>query len=376
VLAIAVTLKQSKLVHLAAIVLNGRHRTCLGDFLRSGGWDPAALLEGRALWLVRRMRPRPGEVVELLIDDTRIAKRGKKMPLLQKIWDDKERRFIRGHIIVMAALRFRGVVIPWRLELWKPKKDAGRDYRKFTEMAAEMIEVMPGFKGLKVRVLFDAFYFCPRVVRACENRGFTWFSTAQRNRRFRRDCGCHKAIGQLAPGWIRHLGRNVQMRRARRMARMRIAKVDGELSRIGRVRLVVSKRIGDPWKKYIAFVTNETGLDARTIVSVYEDRWAIEILFKELRIDLGFGHYQVLDEHAIIRHLHLCALAHLVLTHHAMEGVGAQARKANTKVTLPTMSRRLEDLRFAIRRDQIKRLFRGTEHRRLRMRVEPYLMAA
>jgi len=65
-----------------------------------------------------------------------------------------------------------------------------------------------------------------------------------------------------------------------------------------------------------------------------------------------------------------------MLTHHAMEGVGAQARKANVEVLLPPMSRRLEDLRMEIRLDQLKRLFRGTKNRRLRMKIEPYLMAA
>lgn len=375
VLAIAVSFKRSKLVHLAATVLHGRHRTALGGFLRAE-WDPATLLEGRLLWLLRRMRPRSGEVVELLIDDTRILKRAKQMPFLYKLYDYKYRRFFVGHMLVVAAVRFRGVVMPWRLELWKPRRDVGRAYRKSTEIAAAMIQAMPTLKGLKIRVLFDGFYLCQPVVRACQDRGFTWFSTAQRNRRFTRDRGRRGEIGQLAPGWTRHLGRNVHMRRARRMARMRIAKVDGELSSIGRVRMVISKRIGDPFRNFVTFVTNETGLDDRSIVSVYENRWAIEILFKELRTDLGLSDYQVLNEYAIVSHLHLCALDHLVLTHHAMEGVGAQARKANIQVPLPPMSQRLDALRNEIRCDQIRRLFRGSKNRRLRIKVEPYLMAA
>ena len=326
--------------------------------------------------MLQRMKPRPGEVLELLIDDTRIAKRGKKMACLSKIYDHKNHRYAMGHIVVLAALRFRGVVLPWRLELWKHRKHAGKAYRKWTEIAAEMIRALPGTEGLKVRVLFDAMYLCPLVTKACEERGFTWFSTAQRNRKFKRPGGRHQAIAQLAPGWIRHLGRHVRMERARRWVRMRIAKVDGELSKLGRVRMVVSKRVGDPFRNLIAIVTNETGLEARKIVSIYEHRWFIEILFKELRNDLGLGEYQVLDEQAIVRHLHLCALAHLMLTHHALDGVGAQARKAHTEVLLPPMSTRLEDLRLEIRRDQLRRLFKGSKYRRRREKVKPYLMAA
>jgi SRSO17 transposase len=375
-LAFAVNFRRSKLIHLAAAVREGRHRTSLGGFLADSDWDPEAVLSDRTWWRLKRMRPKPGEVLELLIDDTRIAKRGKKMACLCKIYDYKHHTYARGHIVVVASIRFRGVVMPWRIELWKHKKDAGKAYRKWTQIAADMIRAMPVPKGLKVRVLFDGLYLCPLVTHACKDRGFTWFSTAQRNRKFKRAGGSKKEIGQLAPGWIRHLGRNVRMQRARRWVRMRIAKVDGQLSELGRVRMVVSKRVGDPFRNMVAFATNETGLDPRKVVSIYENRWSIEILFKELRNDLGLGEYQVLDEHAIVRHLHLCALAHLMLTHHAMEGAGAQARKAHTEVLLPPMSRRLEDLRLEIRRDQLRRLFRGTKNRRLRMKIEPYLMAA
>ncbi len=41
---------------------------------------------------------------------------------------------------------------------------------------------------------------------------------------------------------------------------MRFAHTDGEVGRLGKVRMVLSKRPGDPWKKILAAVTNETGL--------------------------------------------------------------------------------------------------------------------
>jgi len=59
-----------------------------------------------------------------------------------------------------------------------------------------------------------------------------------------------------------------------------------------------------------------------------------------------------------------------------MEGVGAQARKANQEVALPPMSIRRESLRTAIRRDRITRLVGGRRHRTLRRKLEPYLLAA
>ncbi|MHC4180980.1 MAG: transposase [Planctomycetota bacterium] len=377
VLAVACSTRRAKLVHLAATILHGRHRTTLGAFLRRAGWDEAELLAAQVSWLLGRMRPQKGETIELLLDDTRIAKRAVVMPALATIWDHTNQRFVRGHIAVLAAIRFRGVVFPWRVELQRPKADAGRRYRKATEIAAELIRAFSPPPGVKVRVLFDAFYLCPLLARTCEERAFLWFSVAQKSRGFTR-LGSHqkRKIGESAPGWIRHLGRTIHLPRARGFLSRRVAMVDGHLSKVGRVRLVVSKRPGQPWKELVAFVTNDIRLGARSIVQVYERRWGIEVLFKELRSGLGLCVYQMMDERAIVRHLHLIALAHLVLTHHAIEGVGAQARKANQQVQLPPFGQRLDNLRNAVRQEQIRRLFHAPKHRALRSKLEAYLMAA
>ena len=235
--------------------------------------------------------------------------------------------------------------------------------------------------GVKVRVLFDAFYLCPTVTRACEQRGFGYFSVAKRNRRFEvarpgkpRARSTH--IRQLLPGLIKHQGHDVRMKRSFGWRWMRIASVAGHLRHIGSVRLVGSHRPGMRWRDCLPIVTNQLTLKAREIVSIYERRFKIELMFKELQSHLGLGDYQVISQPAITRHLHLCALAHLLLTHHGMEAVGAQARKANTDVALPPMSQRLESLRTEIRREQIARLFKGERHGRLRARLMPYLMAA
>ncbi|MEK6797593.1 MAG: transposase [Planctomycetota bacterium] len=166
------------------------------------------------------------------------------------------------------------------------------------------------------------------------------------------------------------------MPRARGRAKLRIAAVDGRLAHIGDVRLVISKRPGSLWKTRVAFATNETSWAGREIVSVYEKRWAIEVLFKDLRGHLGLDDDQVLSKDAIQRHLHLCGLAHLLLTHHGMGAVGAQARKANVEVHLPTMSQRLSALRDDVQRDQLRKLLGRTGHRRLRAKLREYLKAA
>jgi hypothetical protein len=272
------------------------------------------------------------------------------------------------------------VVLPWKVELWKPKGRPGPRYRKLTDMAAAMVKAFRAPEGVKVRVLFDAFYLCPQVARACEGNGFTFFSVAARNRTFTTDGGKRRAkgksIARLMPGLIRHKGRRVRMRRSRGHATLRIASADGHLSRIGRVRMVVSKRPRGPWKKCIAVVTSETGLRPRQVVAIYERRWLIEVLFKELRQDLGLADYQMIAEEGVLHHLHVCCLAHLLLTHRSLEALRAKAKEGHQQVTLPPMSTRLADLRAHIARDQIERLVNGEQHAALRQKLCDYLLAA
>src|SRR5688500_2907141 len=74
VLGLAVNLRAAKLLHLSNLTPAAGHRTRHGAFLAHGGdWDAPALVERAAgALLLGRMKPRPGEVVHLILDDNRI----------------------------------------------------------------------------------------------------------------------------------------------------------------------------------------------------------------------------------------------------------------------------------------------------------------
>lgn len=75
----------AKLKTLAAAA--GRHRTSLGHFFSRAFWPEADVLETSALTILQSMKPRRGEIISLILDDTRIAKRGRAMPALSRMWD-------------------------------------------------------------------------------------------------------------------------------------------------------------------------------------------------------------------------------------------------------------------------------------------------
>jgi SRSO17 transposase len=353
-----------------------RHRTCVGRFLAVTEWDEAAALGAQYAEVLRRMRLRRGDSIELILDDTRFAKRGRKMDDLSRMWDHAHASFAHGHTLLVAAVRARGVTLPWALRLWLPKRSAGRHYQKLTDMAAQLIAQFQPPKGVRVNVLFDAAFLCPQVTKACESQGFHWYSVAVRSRRFwRQKRNRFEKIQQFGPGVLKHRGRRVRLKRVRGWRWMRVAAERGALPRIGAAQLVLSKRPRDPWKNMIAVVTNDLRVTPRQAIVMYERRWAIEVLFKELR-SLGLGAYQMLHRKGIVRHWHLVSLAHLALTHHALAAIDDTAKKLKEQIPLPTLRHRLDALRRQLRDDQIRGFTRRIRSTRVRRRVQEFLANA
>ncbi len=371
VVALLISARKAKLSHLSAAVPSHGHRTSHANFLLSD-WDAAGLLAAQAWRIVQAMKPRRGEPIHLIIDDTQIEKRGKKMDGVSKIWNQKSHSFIRGHIVVMATILFRGVSIPWAIELWIPKAEAGSSYRKLNQIASSMIRSFPLRFGLKVRVLFDAAYLAQSVVRVCESKGFTWFSVAARNRNLIRGNKKQK-LKDIAPGVLRYRGQRARMKRSRGWRWLRIAAVDGELGRTGKVRVVFSKRTRRSNRELLSVATNDVKRKPREIIAIYEQRWSIEVLFKELRTSLGLCDYQVLRRTAIERHLHLCCAAHQTLTHQAIKDEGAQAREENKEVVLPTFSQRVETFRQRVNKDRVNNLLSRIRNPNVKRKISYYL---
>jgi len=58
----------------------------------------------------------------------------------------------------------------------------GVEFRKVTQLAAVLIRELDVPAGVKVRVLFDSFFVCSKVVKACRSKGFRFVSTLKSNR--------------------------------------------------------------------------------------------------------------------------------------------------------------------------------------------------
>ena len=210
-----------------------------------------------------------------------------------------------------------------------------------------------------VTVLFDSYYLCPTVTRACEAKGYRWVGVAKKNRNFYPD-GRDRDKRKLAS-----YGANALKRLGERATcggkLYRLAERVGRLGKLGRVKLAFSRRGRE--KSWIAMATNETRWGAKRVLSHYLNRWPIEVLFKESKQYLGLGDYQVLRFRGIERHLCLVLIAHLLLTHLGGVAQGAQATNKNKLLDLPSVPQSQLLLRQKLWDDTINCMQKGARYR-------------
>jgi SRSO17 transposase len=378
VAAIAAMQGRRSLKKIEAACRNHHSRQSIGFFLTKAHWDAPQVLADTALDTLRTLGWKPGDPLDLVLDDTQKKKRGKQMDALSKIFLHAEKVYAQGHTILGCALVYRGVVLPYAVRLWMPKSccatrqgaDEGEsvEYRKLTEMAGEIIADFP---LPKVTVLFDSYYLCPNVTRACEAKKYHYVGVAKKNRNFFPD-GRDRDKRKLAtygPNLLGRLGRTTSLRGKK----YRLAERVGRLSKLGRVKLVFSRRGRE--KSWIAMATNATRWGAVRVLNHYLDRWPIEVLFKESKQYLGLGDYQVLRYRGIERYLCLVLIAHLLLTHLGAAAHGAQAEtKASQPLDLPSVPQLQTLLRNQLWDDNINSLEKGSRNRRVGKKLKQMVL--
>jgi SRSO17 transposase len=370
VVALAGMQGRRSLKRMQSLFQDRRTRQAIADFLKKAAWDAPNVLRQQALERLKELGCRAGDTVYVLLDDTQKRKRGKKMDALQKIFLHAEKVYATGHTMLGAALVFRGVVIPFRISLWAPKAfcEASQNepepedqliFRKLTEMAADALETLGLPKGVKGIALFDSYYLCPTVTNACDRQGFRWISVSKKNRKFAPDGRPRdlRKMGRYGQNVLRREGQSEKVKGKS----YRLAERVGRLSKIGRVKLVFSRRPKET--AWVALTTNETRWSKKTVLAHYLSRWGIEVLFKMSKQHLGLGDYQMLRYRGIERYLCLVLIAHLLLTHLALKGLDAQAKLDKKELSLPSIPKLQEQFRSMLWDEVIAGLESGTRHK-------------
>lgn len=316
---------------------NHSHRTRFNNFLLVGRNDMGELLADKAYSMLLELGLKSGDVVYMIIDDSKKEKQGEKMDGVSWIHDPTTGRKIKGHQYVTAILHFKGFEISFGIKLYASKAFAnklGVDFRKSTELAAELINGFePPVHGVKTVVLFDSYYLCKTVITACNQKKFFFASTLKSNRNlFRRG---HKTKANKLGKKLFKTRRKRHFKITRESGAVSYDYVDAgwlDVSKAGRLHVVFSRKEGEG--KILGIVTNDPNMSAKEIIAAYDKRWNIEVFFKDSKQYLGLGQYQNVPYGAAVTHLHLVCFAHALLTHIAIRRYCEKGKKAKQAVNL------------------------------------------
>ena len=324
---------------LTKLLRRATHRTNQGEFLWRSTWDESRVLKRMAQKTLRRLSggAKRTEACSFIIDDTQTLKRAKKMQGVGKLYHHASGTYGAGHTILKVCLFYRGFIIPWGSWLYVKREDAPAlelPFQKLTELAAQAVRQADLPRSLRVTVLFDSYYLCPPVTRACTERGWHYVSVGKANRRFTVQ-GRARRLDAYGAGVLRRGGRRYTIRCLRTSQRYCLAERVGHLKKLGTVKVAFSRRANE--RRLLALVTDNVNTPMKTVVAFYLKRWAIELLIKDEKQHLGLGDYRVLRYQAVVRHLHLVDCAYACLTHLALSEPRAkgQAKHQNMPLVPP-----------------------------------------
>jgi hypothetical protein len=366
-------------LQLARRLRNSTHRTKHGEFFWRSRWDEAAVLQDLARDMLRQLRRRDAGPVYLILDETHTLKRARKMDGIRALYEPSSRRHGFGHTIVKACLWYRGVTIPWGSWLSLRPEEARRlgvPTGKRTELVAQAIRQANLPREWEVVVLFDAFYLCGVVTAACRARGWHYVGMGKGNRRLRvgnQTC----RLDRYGRNVLRRSGRWVSVEGWRRRQQHLLAERVGWMKKLGEapVKVVFSRRRGD--RQAVALVTDDVRRPMRQVVTAYLRRWAIELLIKDEKQQLGLGDYRLRRYRAVLRHLHLADVAYACLTHATLAALRAQGQtgRKHKVLRLPPVSVRKAQLQQALWRELVEDVIKNSHEQAVIRRLEKLLAA-
>jgi len=376
-LVMAITISHGATIErLVRTLRDSTHRTNHGEFLWHSAWDESWVIRAIALDTLKRLYSRKDRRCYFIIDDTQTLKRAKKMAGVGKLFHHSTGKYGQGHTIVKVCLYYRGITIPWGSWLYVKKEHSAKlqvPFRKLTELAAQAIAKaqLPG--NLRVTVLFDAFYLCPVVVKACQSRKWHYIGVGKSNRWFTVG-SVKRKLGKYGRNILGNSGLWCNITGLRKTKAYQLAERIGRLNKLGTVKIVFSRRRGEA--KHIGLVTDDLKGSMKTVVADYLKRWSIEMLIKDEKQHLGLADYRVLRYQAVVRHLHLVDAAYACLTHLGLKAQRAQGQHDTKKVLrLEPISQLKDRMRRIIWQEAVKDVVKHSHEKPVIRRLEKLLAA-
>jgi len=288
--------------------------------LDAGYWRLKMLLRWFAEKTIQALPEPENKVLYLIADGSKKDKRGQKNPAAQKGRMSEHHSWFFGIKFVVLMVAWEDYRIPVDFEVVRPKGHP--DYKKENELFRLMLgHFQPPAWARMVIVVGDAAFASKENMKLVQARdkadpqrrwGFV-FAIARtwnmENGKSLSNLVKHTPYRFYRKTWIPRLpGRN-------RRKTFWIFEKHTRLKHLGDVTVVLTKKgrnLGP--KKTKLLVTNLLELSGRQVIDIYQRRWSIEILFKELKSGLGLGEHQVTKKLSRIeKSLGIALIAYLLL---------------------------------------------------------------
>lgn len=288
--------------------------------LKAGYWSIRQLIMWWADEAIQCFPSPKDAVIYLVGDGSEKHKRGTKNPVVQKGRKGKQKPWFLGIRFVLLIVCWDVYRIPVNFRIIVPKKHV--DYTNENALFREMIEeFQPPLWARTVVTLGDAGYGSSANMNAIKHRHHAdqernWYfvfaiarTWKQTNDKSLKDFVTYLPRKLFSRTWIPPL-----KTRGRRKTFWTFGKPMC-LRHVGDVTVVLSKKgrnVGP--KKTKILVTNIPGVTARQVIAIYQRRWPIEIMFRELKSGVGLGEHQITKDPKRVEHsFGIAILAYLLL---------------------------------------------------------------
>lgn len=288
--------------------------------LAAGYWSLELLLLWFADEAIKSFPAPEDKVMYIVGDGSKKDKRAKKNPAVQKGRTSQHEAFFFGIKFTILMVQWDVYRIPVDFRIVLPKSDP--NYKNENELFREMLNSFKPPSWAKfIIVTGDSAYGSienMKLVKKLDDSDLNrvWGFVFAIGRTWKLEDG--KSISNL----VKHIPHRLFQRTwipgmttdtSRKI--FWVFRKRTRLRHIGDVTVVLSKKghNAGPQKTKI-LVTNLVDLTARHVISVYQRRWSVEILFKELKSGLGLGEHQVSKKiDRIEKSIGIAIIAYLVL---------------------------------------------------------------
>jgi SRSO17 transposase len=280
-------------------------------FIRNTDWTCEDLLKVNKNYL--KSITNKGKAGFLIIDDTVMEKQGKPKKIEGLGWhySHSKGRAVYGHSMVTSHYRIGEVSFPCDFRFYLNEdvaSESGCKFKTKLELACELIERFEPFKAEKIYCLTDSWYTSEKFVNSSREKGFEVIGALKSNRVFQ--FKEHGEKHKLAT-YAKNLRNSSFEKIILKGEAFKVRRIEVWLKGIGKVIILISKRIKDGSKMFI--LNTDMNLSNEEILKYYSYRWDIEVGYLYCKDRLGMGQYQMRKLKAIEKYCVLIFAAYALL---------------------------------------------------------------